>query len=570
MELGKALKERQVFYLNHWDLRMYALPGQEPSIYEKDPGQDAAIMGKLSVGQVSSAAIARLMGEEVGLDHSGKFPGQLIGRGFKYDGPEARIAFAHEIGSVPEERTRISLISEGLKDDSVKAAVIAEQKVGTVGEEARPSLIAQGLKHPSSKVRFAAAVNVRIAPKESRPDLSKIVVSQIKVGLREGDEEVQIDSARMTFAAPEETKKDIIKLELKHKNLGVQEVGSEMIDNAPMDARPELRAIVEANIRQAIEREKDTETLLRYLKMVRAVSKNSKGALLKLVFERDETEVQLAASEMIGQASEKEIPDLRAIVESKIRQKLAKRDDRVGEIFSARMTPAAPVASIPSLIELEYQHPNPDVQKVGAENISAAPDDLRPLLTRQALEHPNPEVQYAGATRIHWNPMRERPGLFDLMVAKGLGEKFIESQSPEGGKVQSAVDPEAFLAWQKAFEAHDDWRSAGFDYVPVRPIHSYKLNKEGQVDVSGAALGLTLQEWLSRTDKFVPELEAQKKKILAEFAKLNSNSHIQPGNLRLCFFRDEQGEIDFNRVPRLYMTDFEQAGTAEKHSNTLH
>ena len=143
-------------------------------------------------------------------------------------------------------------------------------------------------------------------------------------------------------------------------------------------------------------------------------------------------------------------------------------------------------------------------------------------------------------------------------------EKTGSGTTLVGGKLKDKaivrhIKPKAFLAWQRLYEDYTLWQNAGFDYVPIEPILSYRLNKEGLVDVFSGVLDLNLSKW-EKTDMFTDKLQQQKDKILEVLDTLNiQHGHAHEQNFCLRFFRDENGGIDFKRIPRLYLIDFDQA-----------
>jgi hypothetical protein len=123
------------------------------------------------------------------------------------------------------------------------------------------------------------------------------------------------------------------------------------------------------------------------------------------------------------------------------------------------------------------------------------------------------------------------------------------------------INPKSFLAWQKIYENHLVWKSNDFDYVPIEPIQSYKLNKEGLVDVFSGVLDLSLAKWLEISrGMFMDELQEQKDKILSVLDSQDINhGHTHDDNFVLRFFRDKDGNPDITKTPRLYVIDFDMA-----------
>ncbi|PKL72117.1 hypothetical protein CVV26_02925 [Candidatus Kuenenbacteria bacterium HGW-Kuenenbacteria-1] len=123
------------------------------------------------------------------------------------------------------------------------------------------------------------------------------------------------------------------------------------------------------------------------------------------------------------------------------------------------------------------------------------------------------------------------------------------------------IKPEHFLTWQKVYKNYKLWEKAGFDYVPIEPIQSFKLNKENLVNVYSGVLDLDLYDWKQITDEFVKELEEDREKII-EILEKNKIKHGHTNvvkNFCLRFFRDKNGNVDFNQKPRIYLIDWDQA-----------
>ncbi len=122
------------------------------------------------------------------------------------------------------------------------------------------------------------------------------------------------------------------------------------------------------------------------------------------------------------------------------------------------------------------------------------------------------------------------------------------------------IKPQAFLMWQKLYEDYALWAYAGFDYVPIEPIQSFRLNNNGLVDVYSGVLDLNLSAWEAMTDDFVPALKKDCENILKVLNKARVNhGHMHKGNFILRFFRDSSGNVDFTKKPRAYLIDFDAA-----------
>src|SRR3989338_9349283 len=184
----------------------------------------------------------------------------------------------------------------------------------------------------------------------------------------------------------------------------------------------------------------------------------------------------------------------------------------------------APEQERVSLIKQALSQEDPEVQRKAAEMIWFAPEQERVSLIKQALSQEDPEVHRKAAEMIWFAPEQERVSLIKIAFDAGLGNEIIkpplydrsnldkerfqrkefEKTGSEtklvGGALKDKliirrIQPKAFLAWQKIYENYQAWKDNGFDYVPIEPIQSYKLNKEGKVDVFSGVLDLSLTEW---------------------------------------------------------------------------
>jgi len=197
------------------------------------------------------------------------------------------------------------------------------------------------------------------------------------------------------------------------------------------------------------------------------------------------------------------------------------------------------------------------VQKASTEMILCAPKEERVALFNQALEK-------LGATLIE-PPLYNRG---DINEERFSRKEFFKTGSRTtliGGTLKNKVIvrhifPEHFLAWKNLYEDYSFWQKNGFDYVPVEPIVSYHLEKDGNVAVFSGVLDLNLEEWQQMTLLFTSELETQRNKILTALNKKGiQHGHAHDANFCLRFWRDERGRPDMTKTPRLYLIDFDQA-----------
>ena len=139
-------------------------------------------------------------------------------------------------------------------------------------------------------------------------------------------------------------------------------------------------------------------------------------------------------------------------------------------------------------------------------------------------------------------------------------ETTLVGRELRGKAIVRHITPKAFKAWKELYEDYDFWSKAGFDYVPVEPIDSFKSNKEGFVEVYSGVLDLSFSAWLNKSQLFVAEIERDIEEIKQLLkARHFEHGHTHNGNFCLRFFRDEKGGIDLSRRPRVYLIDFDQA-----------
>jgi hypothetical protein len=255
------------------------------------------------------------------------------------------------------------------------------------------------------------------------------------------------------------------------------------------------------------------------------------------------------------------------------------------------------IKKIRTLIDRGFETNDPKVQLIYAEMLSYYPknsynqEHLQKKLTvlvNQGLKgKPEDQLLYAQmAEFVDFN----KEGLFEHLRSK-LGGRLVESPLYEknqyikndhftrdkfkktgsetillgktlmGRIILRRIRPDSFLAWKKAFENEDVWHNNGFDYIPVEPIQSFRLNKNGLVDVSTLVLDCDLDKWLMIGGGFVDELYIEKEKIKDVLAQLSIiHGHLYHNkNFCLRFFRNEDGSIDFDRKPNIYAIDFDEA-----------
>ncbi len=141
-----------------------------------------------------------------------------------------------------------------------------------------------------------------------------------------------------------------------------------------------------------------------------------------------------------------------------------------------------------------------------------------------------------------------------------LGDKF------QNNLILRHIETACFIAWKKAYENHEAWTSAGFDYVPIEPIYGFNKDEStNNINVASGVLDLNLEEWYAfSSNTFKEQLDNQKNLIVSTLLKMGINhGHPNDANFCLRFHRDANGNIDLENLPRIYIIDFDKAVLVE-------
>ncbi len=475
---------------------------------------------------------------------------------------------------------------EAIKEQNKKSATAYIREIDIAKDQEKDSLIEAGLSNPDIEVQKASAEMIVCASNHKIPYF-------VELGLKNLNIDVQNMSARVMVSAPKIYIPFLVRLGLENSNLEVQKASVGAIEFAPEEEKASLKMLVLEKVRQGLENS-DIEVQKASAEMIWFVPVEERTFLIKQCLENKNIEVQKLSGTRIWAAPAEERDSLREIVIEKVKQGLGNPDIEVQKACAEMIWSVSEEDRVP-LIMLGLENTDIEVQKAFAAIIRFAPENERASLrdiilekVKQGLENPDIKIQKASVGMVWFVAEEEKKELFDLIAEKGLGEELIESpiyknsgvdDKPfitqkfkktgsettligrfglKGKTILRHIEPNAFLIWQKIYDDYNVWKNAGFDYVPIEPIISYKLNEKGLVDVYSGVLDLNLMDWESKTDMFQNELEEQKKKILDVLTQLKiDHGHTHNNNFCLRFFRDENGKIDFNRLPRLFLIDFD-------------
>ena len=243
----------------------------------------------------------------------------------------------------------------------------------------------------------------------------------------------------------------------------------------------------------------------------------------------------------------------------------------------------------PAMIRIGLSKPSFRVKKETVKMIEYAPSELQAKLIRQGLSGDNIEIMREYAKVIQFvSKEKERKELLGLAKQK-LGNTLVEPPLYHNSKVSAErfsreefaktgsgttliggelkdkvifrhITQEAFRSWQEVYENHELWKRAGFEYVPIESILSFHQKKDGLVDVASGVLDISLGSWMGMSGDFSKELvaEANKIKNTLEQAQI-THGHPHEDNFCLRFFRKANGDVDYQKKPRIYLIDFDRA-----------
>src|SRR3989339_62862 len=364
--------------------------------------------------------------------------------------------------------------------------------------------------------------------------------------------------------APEQERVLLIKQALSQEDPSVQREAARMIRYAPEQEQVSLWLLISEKIKQALF-QKDPTVQREAAMIIWYAPAQEQVSLIKQALSQKDPAVQREAAAMIVCAPAQERVSLQLLISEKIKQALSQEDPAV-QREAAEMIWYVPRREIVSL------------QLLISEKI------------KQALSQEDPAVQREAVGMIRYAPAQKRISLVKIASDAGLGneivkpplyynsnldrgrfkrEKFHKTGSETtlvGGALKDKliirhIKPRAFLAWQKIYENYQVWQDNGFDYVPIEPIQSYRLNKKGLVDVFSGVLDLSLAQWAEVSGyMFMEELGKQKHNIISVLERQGiRHGHTHDRNFVLRFFRNKDGNSDLNQVPRLYAIDFDAA-----------
>lgn len=394
--------------------------------------------------------------------------------------------------------------------------------------------------------------------------------------------------------APEEQRAGLIREGLANPNHEAQRISAYMIEYVPEDQRAPLREQVAQMVESGFA-SSNLETQKNSAYMISHSLEDKRGHLVRVGLASSDPEVQRISAYMIRNVPEDQQRPLREEVSRLVRVGLTSPDPQVQQ-YSADMIRDVPDdqqkpfrEQVDRLVKAGLASSDLGIQKFSASLIRYASEDQKETLIKAGLASSDPEIQKNSVYMIEFAPENKRASLRDSVINAGLGKylvraplykktdvnndmfsraKFDKTGSEltllGGGlkdkTVMRRITAEAFLAWQKLYEDSELWRRHGFEYVPIEPIQSFVLNKDGTVSVYCGVLDINLNSWKRASTLFKDNLNIQREQISNVIKEQNIfHGHSHGNNFCLRFYRDAEGQPDFTREPRLYLIDFDQA-----------
>ncbi|MEZ6209117.1 MAG: hypothetical protein R3B64_00895 [Candidatus Paceibacterota bacterium] len=336
-------------------------------------------------------------------------------------------------------------------------------------------------------------------------------------------------------------------------------------------------------------------------------------ALILESLNNDNIEIQRAGASFIYMTDKNTQQKLEKLVLNKVFSALNTSDIQIQRIGMnmIQFTPEKDQAELrfltKNIIESGLNSEDIQIFRVVAKKINLAPEEyqekLKELLylkIKEKLSEKSIITQRIVATLIKYIPVSKQDELNRLVISKfeeakrgGKSNEIVEpllylkTKMPNNSKlsreqfsktgskttlflgenlknnlIMRHIETACFIAWKEAYENFEKWKSVGFDYVPIEPIYSFSKEKNTSLtNVVSGVLDLNLEEWYSFScNLFKSDLDEKKKVIISTLESMGIE-HGHPNNDNFClrFNRNEDGTVDLDTVPRIYMIDFDKS-----------
>ncbi len=430
------------------------------------------------------------------------------------------------------DKLQILLLEEALADPDEEVRKLAVDQIRHIQKkEGAVILVEKALNDQSIEVQKEAANNIEhCTPKENQPSLRKIVFENIQKSINDPNIEIQKNVSDMIAFAPEKDRAVLVDKLLDSLDFALQTKAFDLIYYVPESEKVALTQKATDKLAEFL-KNKDIEIIKKSIRLISIAPDNRRADFLKDMLNHENINIQEEAAEVIWYPT----------------------DDQERKML---------IGLIARNIKKSLNNSNIEIQKKGLDMLkvfghySGTEEETELLLNMVSEKGLSNELVkpplYDKNTVTKENFSRqnfEKTGSKTTLLGGNLKEKSIIRH----------IEPGAFLEWQKLYEDYHMWKENGFDYVPIEPIQSYNLNKEGFVDVYSGILDLNLEQWEKITRKFSPDLGEQKKKLLSilESKKIEHGHVHHDRNFCLRFFRDKNGNVNLSKTPRLYLIDLD-------------
>ena len=439
-----------------------------------------------------------------------------------------------DLGAIP------ALIKEAFKSNDIELIRKASEFINYTSGKYIPELVKLASSIKDSCVQKWAEYAIYSAPEKEQHMLRSLFPKKIKEVYLKNDGPILVNN-------------DKKKLEVGEKNKVGQELIEEAIEQGNFRSlnyllpgfqfdnkiKKEKIELLLLNKIKEVFRVKNLNDMINFLPLIFYLPKNERESFILEALSCENVNLQLAAADMIPQT---ESYDEKVKESSKVRlfliQKMKETFEKEGKLIPEEI--AGMIKYLPEKLRPEF-------------TIKAFEKGLGKKIIENPLYSSHPDMNDTTLKRKRFS----KDGSDTTLIGGPLKDKIIIRQ----------IEPEAFVAWQRAYENFELWKENGFDYVPIEHIQSFSYDKNKKlVDVYTAVLDINFGKWdIVSGGMFHDELSKEFNKIGEVINKMRiKHGHMKSENCCLRFFRDENGNPDITKIPRLYYIDFDQAVYYEK------
>ena len=330
---------------------------------------------------------------------------------------------------------------------------------------------------------------------------------------------------------------------LENDNIEIQRIGASLLKTAPENQRENLYILVYKKIIDGLNN-KDVHIQRIAMNMIQFVPENIQEQLREIILEKiigvfnshnvDEWRIM---AKKINLAPRKEQDNLRSIVYRKIIDALNQNDLRIQRLAAVmvRYAPTNKQAELEDIVREKFE-----------------------------LAKRNGMFKEIARSPLYLRSEGKSDSTFsrEVFAKTGSDTTLLLGKQFKDNLIFRHIEEPCFSAWRKAYESHNKWSMAGFDYVPIESVYSFRYDHESKwVNVASGILDLNLEEWYAFSgNTFRDDLDKQKSKILTVLKDLNiDHGHPNDSNFCLRFHRDKDGSVDISKMPRIYLIDFDKA-----------